>query len=277
VNIQTVLAQGAAILEPASDTPVLDAQLLLSFVCQLSRVELYTEQRDLTAAELTHYRQILAQRSAQAPVAYLVGEKEFWSLPLKVTPATLVPRPDTETLVEYVLQHYASAPTKVLELGTGSGAIALALAKERPEWSVLATDLSTDCIQVAQHNADKLAIHNVSFLCSDWFSGIVARDYDLVVSNPPYVCETCEVSAEVYHEPRQAIFAAESGLREIRTIIESAAGFLKLGGRLVLEHGDKQHRKVQDLLNSAGFINLSTTYDLCGNARVTSGQKRKFD
>jgi len=204
-----------------------------------------------------------------------LGEREFYGLTLQVTPATLIPRPDTETLVDAALAKIAqNADVHVLDLGTGSGAIALAIAKHRPQTHVVAVDASSAALDVANHNAERLQISNVQFLLSDWFSALEHQRFDVIVSNPPYIEQNdAHLSqGDLRFEPVTALASGADGLNDIRTILEQSLTHLKPQGWLMLEHGYNQAEAVSDLMSSAGLVDVATLKDLGGNNRVTMGK-----
>lgn len=253
-----------------------DAEILLGFVTSRPRTALLAfDETLLTPSQIERLTQLLARREQGEPVAYLTGEREFWSLPLSVSPVTLIPRPDSETLVELALAHLPAAPCAILDLGTGTGAIALALASERPDCQVTGIDLYADAVALAQHNAEKLAISNVNFMQGSWFTPVHGQKFDLIASNPPYIDHDdphlCQ--GDVRFEPRSALVAAEQGLADLAAIVQQAANFLSATGWLLLEHGWQQGERVRALLSAAGFINIETRQDYGGNDRVTLGQR----
>lgn len=220
-----------------------------------------------------------ARRAAGEPLAYLTGEREFWSLPLRVTPAVLVPRPETELLVERALacgdalQAQRSHPVHLLDLGTGSGAIALAVAHERPTWTVTAVDRSLAALEVARANAAKLALHRVRFLAGDWFVPLAAERFEVIASNPPYVAADDPVlqGDSLRHEPQAALTPGGDALAALRAIIAAAPSHLVPQGSLLLEHGHTQGAAVRALLVSRGFTHVVSHPDLAGHERVTQG------
>lgn len=266
----------------AVDSPKLDAELLLAKALEQSRTYLFTwPERSLTAAQLTQFKNWVAQRKQGTPVAYLLEEQGFWSLNLTVTPATLIPRPETELLVELVLSlvqdNNNNLPhnAQVLDLGTGSGAIALALAKEQPQWHVTAVDNSPDALAVAKQNARQNKINSVNFLHSDWFSRIESsRRFDLIVSNPPYIAEgDYHLSdGDVRFEPSAALVAKADGLADIQIIAEHAKTFLNPGGWLLFEHGYNQGPAAVNLLAQLGYQQVCCHKDFGGRNRVCQGQ-----
>lgn len=257
------------------DSPKRDAEVLLSFVTGKSRSWLIAfDDTELTASQLAQLDALLARRATGEPVAHLVGEREFWSLSLAVSPRTLIPRPDTELLVEEALMRLTQAAPVVLDLGTGTGAVALALASERPHAQVTGVDRIAEAVTLAQHNAAKLAIANVTFFHSDWFSSLENQRFNVIVSNPPYIdaLDHHLQLGDVRFEPLSALVAAENGLADLQHIIEHAAGHLLPQGWLLLEHGWQQAESVNSLLNRAGFRHITTRQDYAGNDRITSGQ-----
>ncbi|NBJ33379.1 peptide chain release factor N(5)-glutamine methyltransferase [Serratia fonticola] len=259
-----------------SDSAKRDAEILLGFVTGRARTYLLAfGETPLTAEQTEQLTGLLARRERGEPVAYLVGEREFWSLPLSVSPATLIPRPDTECLVELALERLPAAPCAILDLGTGTGAIALALASERPDCQLTGIDLQPEAVALAQHNAQKLAINNARFLQGSWFTPVAGQKFALIASNPPYIDEADPHlgQGDVRFEPCSALVAAEQGLADLAAIVQQAADYLEPQGWLLLEHGWQQGENVRALLNAAGFIAVATHRDYGGNDRVTLGQK----
>ena len=207
-------------------------------------------------------------------MAYLTGVREFWSLPLMVSPATLIPRPDTECVVEQALARLPAEPCRILDLGTGTGAIALALASERPDCQVVAVDKVLDAVDLAQRNAARLNIANIDIRQSDWFSAVQGDRFQLIVSNPPYIDSEDRhlQQGDVRFEPLSALVASDAGLADIDYLIREARGFLEPGGWLVLEHGWQQGEAVRALFHQAGFLAVETGLDYGGNERLTMGQ-----
>jgi release factor glutamine methyltransferase len=259
-----------------SDSAKRDAEILLGFVTGRARTYLLAfGETSLTAEQAEQLTVLLARRERGEPVAYLVGEREFWSLPLSVSPATLIPRPDTECLVELALERLPATPCAILDLGTGTGAIALALASERPDCQLTGIDLQPEAVALAQHNAQKLAINNVRFLQGSWFTPVAGQQFSLIASNPPYIDEADPhlAQGDVRFEPGSALVAAEQGLADLTAIVQQAADYLEPQGWLLLEHGWQQGENVRTLLNAEGFIAVATHRDYGGNDRVTLGQK----
>lgn len=251
-----------------------DAPLLLAHVLGKDRSWLYAwPDHPLSAADLGRFHTLLERRRAGEPLAYLTGSREFWSLELQVSPATLIPRPETELLVELALE-LQGGHLEVLDLGTGSGAIAIALASERPAWQITATDISGEALAVAKLNARRHRLGNIRFLDGHWFDALPAAErYHLILSNPPYVAEGDPHLQEngLPHEPATALTAGPKGLDDLRRIIRQAPGFLLPGGRLMVEHGWMQGEAVRKLFRQAGFTRIETHQDLARRDRVTLG------
>ena len=274
-SIADLISDATGRLSAVTPTPALDAELLLCAACGLTRTELAARHAlELTAQQSSHLSDLIDRRTVGEPVAYLLGHKEFWSLDLAVNPSTLIPRPETEQLVEQVLTLIPpDTPCRVADLGTGSGAVALAIASERPQVHVTATDISQIALQVASANALKFGIHNVAFLCADWFEPVVESGFRVIVSNPPYVrSHDPLLEASTRYEPREALFAGEDGLQALRSICAEAATHLEPAGALILEHSHDQGPALQALLSAAGFSSIVTRADGAGLPRVTLGR-----
>ena len=260
------------------DTARLDAELLLAYVLTQSRsfVLAYPEYI-LSAAQRTQYQAMIEQRFEQMPLAYLLGEKEFWSLCFQVTPEVLIPRPETELLIELLLEDYPNQPRlTAIDLGTGSGAIAVALAYERPDWHIFASDYSPAALSIAQKNAKRLLKSNtITFLCSDWFNDFPNIGAEIIVSNPPYLAENDPhlIDSEISHEPQSALVAADEGLAAYKKIIAQAQTYLVSGGCIYLEHGAQQAGKIAEILHQAGFLEIKNFRDFAGLPRVTRAKK----
>ncbi len=259
----------------ASGVDGLDAQLLLASCLDRPRSWLIAHDDTLlTPLQAERYRAWLARRAAGEPLAYLFGEKEFHGLRLQVDPRVLVPRPDTETLVEWALELLAlradSAP-RVIDLGTGSGAIALALKQAAPHADVTALDASEDALAVARANADRLAL-DLRLRCGNWWSAVPGEHFDIAVSNPPYIALGDPHLAALSHEPALALASGADGLDALRRIIELAPAHLRSGGWLLLEHGHDQGEAVHTLLRQRGFAQLEARHDLAGHWRCTGAQ-----
>ncbi|WP_312384300.1 peptide chain release factor N(5)-glutamine methyltransferase [Atlantibacter subterraneus] len=274
MEFQHWLWQAAARLVE-SESPRRDAEILLGLVTGKARTFILAfGETQLSEAQLSELDALLARRAAGEPVAYLTGVREFWSLPLMVSPATLIPRPDTECVVEQALARLPAEPCRILDLGTGTGAIALALASERPDCRVVAVDKVPDAVDLAQRNAARLNITNIDIRQSDWFSAVQGDRFQLIVSNPPYIDSEDEHlrQGDVRFEPLSALVAPDAGLADIDYLIREARAFLEPGGWLVLEHGWQQGEAVRALFHQAGFLAVETGLDYGGNERLTMGQ-----
>lgn len=275
MNIAQLLREGAGILTPTSSSARLDSELLLGHVLGMTRVGLISgAETPVSADDSQQFHDLILQRSERKPVAQLVGYREFWSLTLTVTDDTLVPRPETELLVERALEHLGSDTTaNMLDLGTGTGAIALAIAVERPQMRITATDISLDALSTARQNAATLGIECVEFIEGDWFSATGEQVFNIIVSNPPYVSddEWKETDPELGYEPVLALRAGTDGLDAIRVIVACAPSSLEPDGWLLIEHGFRQGTRVRQLFEQAGFRNVVTHNDLADHPRVTEG------
>lgn len=253
----------------------LDAELLLAHVLQKPRSFLFTwPEHQPDDGEKAVFELLLARREAGEPVAFLLGYREFFGHSFRVTPDTLIPRPDTELLVEAVLSRLsASDSLDVLDLGTGTGAIAVSVALERPDWRVLAADISPETLRVAEENARRLGARNARFVVSDWFESVPER-FDAIVSNPPYIASADPHldEGDVRFEPRAALVSGEDGLDDIRTLVSSASHFLRVNGLLALEHGYDQGEPVHALMRQHGYRKVETLHDMAGHPRVTMGE-----
>lgn len=255
-------------------SPRLDAELLCAQVLACDRVGLYLSMdRPLTATERERLRGLITRRLARVPVAYLTGMREFFGLPLRVTPDVLIPRPETETLVEAALEAFpADRPAEVLDVGTGSGAVALALAHARPAWRVTATDISEKALEIARENAARLNI-GVTFLQGDLLSPVAGRLFDLIVSNPPYIPERETLQPEIRHEPPTALFSGPDGLDHLRRLLREAPGFLRPGGRLLCEFGSGQEDRLREIAQAGAYTDIRILNDLGNRPRVLSVTK----
>ena len=260
-------------LAPSSDSAKLDAQILLGFVLNKDRTYLLTwPEKELTKQTLQAFLVLLQRRTVGEPIAYIVGVQEFWSLPFRVSTATLIPRPDTEVLVELVLEHFGEQKTlHCLDLGTGTGAIALALASEQPSWQIDAVDFNLDAVKLAQQNAADLQLKQVNIFHSDWFSAVNNRKFDVIVSNPPYIDRLDEnlKQGDVRFEPYSALVADENGLGDIRHIAQQAQNHLNVQGAIFFEHGFDQGEAVRNILTDLSYDNTQTVRDFNGHERIT--------
>jgi release factor glutamine methyltransferase len=257
------------------DEAAIDARLLLQQVLGVDHAWLIAHINDeLSDTKTEPFENLLARRLEGEPIAYISGVREFYGLPLKTKPVTLIPRPDTETLVEIALDKLPANQTlKILDLGTGTGAIALVIAKNRPQAQVTAVDFSTEALAVANENAVNLDLAHVRFIQSDWFSNLQGEKFDVIVSNPPYIAENDPhlMQGDLRFEPLTALASGKDGLDDIRHIIKAAPSYLNSHGWLMLEHGYDQAEKVAELLRLYGFEQISHAQDLAGTVRVTFG------
>ncbi|MGE4367798.1 peptide chain release factor N(5)-glutamine methyltransferase [Thermomonas sp.] len=262
-------------IQAAGIDPV-DGELLLAEALGRSRSWLYAHpEAPVPAPARARFGALLARRQAGEPVAYLLGRQGFWSLELEVGPATLIPRPETERLVELALARLpAGQPLRVADLGTGSGAIALALARERPQARIVATDASAEALAVARRNAERLGLVQVEFRTGDWLAPLRGERFDLIVSNPPYIAlgDPHLAQGDLRFEPPMALASGADGLDAIRVIVRDADRHLRPGGWLLLEHGWNQGAAVRALLEAAGFVEVATGRDLEGRERISLGR-----
>lgn len=275
-SIKSVLHQAAETLASVSDSALLDAEVLLCLALNKPRSHLRAwPDRQLQPEQLSDFTALLEQRRQGIPIAYITGVKEFWSRDFQVSSDVLIPRPDTELLIELSLKLIpADQPVKIIDLGTGSGIIAITLAAERPHAQISATDFSLAALRIAQLNADKHRINNIEFYQSNWFAEVPATPFDLIISNPPYIAEDDShlQQGDVRFEPHTALSAAEQGLADIKIIAGTARNYLKPYGHLLIEHGYNQQQPVQALFTGLHYDGVQTYTDLSGQPRVTYGQ-----
>ncbi|AVD81607.1 peptide chain release factor N(5)-glutamine methyltransferase [Pseudomonas sp. SWI6] len=260
---------------PDSPTERLDAELLLAAAIGKSRSYLHTWPERIVSSEAADvFASYLERRRAGEPVAYILGQQGFWKIDLEVAPHTLIPRPDTELLVETALQLQPASPARVLDLGTGTGAIALALASDCPAWQVTAVDRVDEAVALAERNRQRLGLDNVKVMASHWFDSLAGQRFDLILSNPPYIAAEDPHLAEgdVRFEPSSALVAGPDGLDDLRIIVDQAPEHLLPGGWLLLEHGYDQATSVQALLTARGFTEVASRKDLGGHERITMGR-----
>ncbi|HWM29486.1 MAG TPA: peptide chain release factor N(5)-glutamine methyltransferase [Woeseiaceae bacterium] len=271
MRIDAALARAVAALERASDSPRLDAEILLAKALGLPRSYLYAHPEDvLDDAAVLRYFESVERRRMGSPLAYITGEKEFWSLSLAVGPDVLVPRPETELLVELALRRIPRrGEYSALDLGTGSGAIAIALASERPNCQIVATDISATALMIARHNAGRHSTGNIEFLEGDWTAPVADRGFDLIVSNPPYVRDDDPALQHLRYEPRSALAAGSDGLAAIRILARDCGALLRPAGSILLEHGADQKADVAEILLVHGWSGIECYDDSAGHPRVT--------
>jgi release factor glutamine methyltransferase len=278
-NVDTLLAEGVRRLSAAAtgDTSAaarLEAGVLLAHVLEVPRTRISSHpEAPVTQVQAATYRSLLLRRAAGEPLAYLTGRREFWSLELAISPEVLVPRPETELLVERALALGPAASARVADLGTGSGAIALALARERPHWHVIATDLSSAGLAVARANAAALGLTHIEFRLGDWYAPLAGERFDLLLSNPPYVAADDPALEALRHEPRLALTPGKDAFAALRALARGAAQHLAARGWLLLEHGATQAAELRAALVLAGLRHVRSHRDLAGHERMTEGQR----
>lgn len=275
-TIADALRSAIAQLEAAHTSARLDAELLLAAALEQPRSHLYAwPERALSPEQTRRFALLVARRAAGEPIAHILGAREFWSLEFAVTPDTLIPRPETELLVEQALALIPKdAAWRIADLGTGSGAIALAVAHERPRCHIDACDFSAPALAVAEQNAQRLGIGNVRFHCGTWYAPFAGARFDLIASNPPYVRagDPHLREGDARFDPQSALVAGLDGLNDLRQIVAAAPGHLRRGGWLLVEHGYDQAPAVAGLFAHAGFVEVRTHADLAGQPRVTEGR-----
>ena len=274
-SVKNLVAQAAAQLADHSPSPELDAEVLLCRCLRKPRSYLRAWPEQTVAADINQaFQALIAQRQQGLPIAYLTGSREFWSRDFYVNQHVLIPRPDTELLIELSLQQLpVDRAAKIIDLGVGSGIVAITLAAERPHAQVIGVDKDRQAIAVAEKNAAQWQTANLRLLVSDWFTAVPDTDFDLIVSNPPYIAAEDQhlQQGDVRFEPRSALISPENGLQDIRLIAEQARNHLKPGGRLLIEHGYDQPQAVQTIFSAFNYQAIATHSDLSGQPRVTSG------
>lgn len=279
-TIGVVLSEAARRLDRVGDAPRLEAEILLAHALDRPRAWLLAHGREaLDARAGERFERLMEARLNGQPIAYLIGSREFWSRRFRVTPAVLIPRPETEHLVEAALEKLDDGQRdggvcRVADLGTGSGIVAVTLGLERPRWRILATDIDADALAVARDNASRLGAANVEFRRADWLAGLDGESFDLIASNPPYVAadDPHLGIGDVRFEPRRALAANDNGLADLRAIAGQARTHLRAGGWLALEHGHDQAAAVAGLLSEYGYAAIETRADLAGHVRITLGK-----
>lgn len=277
MQIRHHLQQSSLAIADALNLPIteatIEARVLLQWVLECNHAWLISHQQTLlTPHQFALYQKYLVRRISGEPIAYLIGHKEFYGLRIQVSPATLIPRSDTELLVEQALQHIPDyASLHVADLGTGSGAIAVALAFHRPHSKLTAVDNSEAALAVAKQNASRHQLRNIDFVQSDWFTGLTERQFDIIVSNPPYIASDDHhvQQGDLRFEPLQALVSGEDGLQAIRQILAHARSHLKPHGKVLLEHGWDQAHQIQTYANSLGYHKVSVFQDIAGRDRVS--------
>jgi release factor glutamine methyltransferase len=277
MNILQALQQARLRLAEFSPSTALDAQVLLCHVLQCNSAHLAAwPEKQLTDEQEIKFDRLIEQRLQGSPVAHLTGQREFWSLNFAVDDSTLIPRPETETLVEFILNRFAEREHfRLLDLGTGTGAIAIAVAKEKPGWQIVASDMSTAALQLARDNSHNLGSGNISFIHSDWFENIADSDFDIIVSNPPYIAadDPHLSQGDVRFEPASALVSGSSGMDAIEHICAQAKYHLAKNGWLIVEHGYNQQQQVADCFAKNGFVEITQQQDLSGHIRMSAGKK----
>jgi release factor glutamine methyltransferase len=275
-TVEQLLSIAIQQINKTSPTARLDAEILLAFSLNKSRTWLRTwpEQR-VDQSVSNHFNQLIEQRHQGLPIAYLTGQREFWAHTFQVSKDVLIPRPETELLVEHCLQIILpDQPQLILELGTGSGAIAISIAAEHPQAQITATDISQPALEIARINADSAEVSNIQFLQSDWFNNIDKRSFTLIISNPPYIEQNDPhlQQGDVRFEPQLALTSGGDGLRDIQIIAQQAHSYLATDAFLALEHGYNQSHAVAQILSNNHYSNIKSHCDLQGNPRITIAQ-----
>lgn len=279
MNIKQALQLASQNLAESSPTARLDAQVLLTHILQCNTAHLLAwPEKTLNEEQLTNFQQLIQQRQQGLPVAHLTGLREFWSLNFSVNDSTLIPRPETETLIEFILDKFSDRERiKLLDMGTGTGAIAITIATEKPGWTIFASELSADALKLARGNSNYHQTNNISFIQSNWFTNIKQSDFDIIVSNPPYIANNDPhlLVGDVRFEPQSALSAGATGMDDIEHLCQHANKHLKKNAWLIIEHGYNQKQLVSDCFTKNGFMQIEQKQDLSGHTRMTAG-KRKF-
>ncbi|QDP02979.1 peptide chain release factor N(5)-glutamine methyltransferase [Thalassotalea sp. PS06] len=270
-------SQQYLISQQVSDSAKLDCQLLLAHALEVKPGYLVTwPEKLISDSQLNQFSALIERRAQGEPVAFILGVQEFWSLPFKVSPCTLIPRPDTEVLVETVLSDFENAAgVRMLDLGTGTGAIALAIAHEKPKWTIEAVDFNQAAVELAKSNAESLNLSHVNIGQSDWFSNVEkGQGFELIVSNPPYIApgDPHLSEGDIRFEPDSALVADEQGFKDIRHIISTSRDYLAPGGSLYIEHGFDQQAQIQAIYKEFGYSDVETVRDYGGQPRMTKGR-----
>lgn len=276
MTIQQALQHAEHLLDKSSPSAALDAQVLLCHVltCNTAHLAAWPE-KQISQHQSQCFIELISQRRHGRPIAYLTGQREFWSLTFSVDDSTLIPRPETETLVAYILDHYQQQDNiRLLDMGTGSGAIAISIANEKPHWDITATDISAPAIALANSNANNNQISNISFVQSDWFEQLSAQQFNIIVSNPPYIAtdDPHLQQGDVRFEPESALTSGLTGMDDIEFLCTHASRHLKIDGCLILEHGYNQKQQVADCFINNRFVDIKQVRDLSGHTRMTAGK-----
>ncbi|MBS0358177.1 MAG: peptide chain release factor N(5)-glutamine methyltransferase [Proteobacteria bacterium] len=274
-ELQSLRQHAISVLNSKSESATLDVDLLLASVLNTTRASLYANpKQEISNEQEKTFEALFSRRLKGEPMAYILGKKEFWSLELIVTPDTLIPRPETELLVETALKLLPNDEAlSIADVGTGTGAIALSLAEQCPLWQIDASDVSEKALAVAKKNAERLGLDRVNFYCGEWLQPFPKNSYSAIISNPPYIAEGDEhlTLGDVAFEPRLALVSGKEGLTAIATLIQQAPFYLADHGWLLLEHGFQQGSTVRQWMQEAGFSEVHTQFDLSGHERVTGG------
>jgi release factor glutamine methyltransferase len=276
MNIQKALQQAGKELADSSPSAILDAQVLLTHVlrCNTAHLAAWPE-KTLSEDQLADFQKLVNRRQQGVPVAHLTGSREFWSLDFSVDDSTLIPRPETETLVEYLLDNFGNRENlKLLDMGTGTGAIAISIATEKPGWAIVASDISEQALELARQNCRQHDTNNVTLIHSDWFQNIDAENFDIIISNPPYIASDDPhlSQGDVRFEPHSALSSGVTGMDDIEHICCQAKKYLRQNGWLIVEHGYNQKQLVAECFAKNGFSAIEQKQDLSGHTRMTAGK-----
>jgi len=281
MNIQQALQQARHALSKTGDSTTgesaaIDTQVLLCYVLQCNSAHLIAwPEKDLDKEQAAQFLQLIQQRKQGLPVAHLTGQREFWSLNFNVDNSTLIPRPETETLVEFILEKFGDIKNlKLLDLGTGAGAIAIAIASEKPKWEIFASDVSEQALKLARKNSEQHQTGNTTFIHSNWFNNISEQNFDIIVSNPPYIAEGDPhlSTGDVRFEPKRALTSGESGMDDIEHLCSQAKNHLLKNGWLIVEHGYNQAQTVADCFAKNTYTQIEQKKDLSEHTRMTAGK-----
>jgi release factor glutamine methyltransferase len=276
MNIQQALQQAGKELAETSPSAMLDAQVLLTHVlrCNTAHLAAWPE-KTLSDAQLADFQKLVEKRRQGVPVAHLTGSREFWSLDFSVDNSTLIPRPESETLVEYLLDNFGNQENlKLLDMGTGTGAIAISIATEKPGWAIVASDISEQALELARQNCRQHDTSNVTLIHSDWFQNIDEKNFDIIISNPPYIASDDPhlSQGDVRFEPQSALSSGVTGMDDIEHICSQAKKYLRQNGWLIVEHGYNQKQLVAECFAKNGFSAIEQKQDLSGHTRMTAGK-----